>query len=402
MRRRDEAATVIVRTAYHRDRVTWTAFAALFAFGLLNAVLGPALPYLRAAEHISYVVGALHQAAFSVGGGLAGLLAAHDRNPLTRRTTIAAGICGAGAAGLLIGYGDMPALTICGALLVSLFATSALISVWAALADLHAEQRAVAMTEGEVSVSLAGIVTPALIAGLATTALSWRFAFAIAAVVAGAAAVVTTLVGVPQPARRHPDPDNPPVMRQRRSLPSTLLVVFAVVALEFGLSFWLASYLNDDVGFARNDAVVAVSGLYLANLIGRLLASRIARRMSPQQLLAAALALVLIGLPILLGATNAAMVSLGIALTGAGIGAMFPLASSLHIERSGRSADSALGQALTIAALGQFAGPFAAGAIAQATSLRAGLITLPALALLAAAALAAYNRPAKNVDSSTR
>ena len=40
---------------YHRDAATWSMFAALFAFGVLNAVLGPALPYLREAEDLSYV-----------------------------------------------------------------------------------------------------------------------------------------------------------------------------------------------------------------------------------------------------------------------------------------------------------------------------------------------------------
>ena len=50
-------------------------FSGLFGFGVLNAILGPALPYLRAEEHLSYVPGALHQLAFAVGGGVAGLLA---------------------------------------------------------------------------------------------------------------------------------------------------------------------------------------------------------------------------------------------------------------------------------------------------------------------------------------
>ena len=61
---------------YHRDEITRRVFAGLAAFGFLDAVLGPALPYLRSIEHISYLTGALHQAAFAVGGGLAGALAA--------------------------------------------------------------------------------------------------------------------------------------------------------------------------------------------------------------------------------------------------------------------------------------------------------------------------------------
>src|SRR3954451_15819380 len=102
--------------SYHRDRTTWAAFGALFAFGFLNAALGPALPYLRAVEHISYLVGALHQAAFAVGGGLAGLLAAHERRSLSRSTVIAGGLTGAALAGLAVGYGNSPVITVTGAL----------------------------------------------------------------------------------------------------------------------------------------------------------------------------------------------------------------------------------------------------------------------------------------------
>ncbi len=185
-------------------------------------------------------------------------------------------------------------------------------------------------------------------------------------------------------------------MRCERSaggrVPPTLVIIFAIVALEFALSFWLASYLNDDVGLARGAAVAMVSLLYAANLAGRLVASRLARTQSAERLLAVALGAVLAGLPFLLAATGATAAVAGIAFTGAGIGALFPLTSSLHVQASGRSADNALGQTLTIAALGQIAGPLLAGAIAQATTLRLGLIVLPALTLLAAGGLAAHRR----------
>jgi hypothetical protein len=58
-----------LRAPYRCDGFTCAAFGALLAFGFLNAVLGPALPYLRSVEHIGYVVGALHQVADAVGRG---------------------------------------------------------------------------------------------------------------------------------------------------------------------------------------------------------------------------------------------------------------------------------------------------------------------------------------------
>jgi fucose permease len=392
-RTRTRAADDIARRqGYRRDALTWTAFGALFAFGFLNAVLGPVLPYIRAVEKISYLAGALHQFAFAVGGGLAGLLAARQQRVISRGRTIRLGLSGAALAGLAVGYGDTLALTLAGALLMGLLAIAALIRVWAALADLHSSRRAVAMTEGEVSVSLAGIFTPLLIGGLAATTLTWRFGLVIVATIALLAAITVARVRIPPPCslpERTPTQGRSP---DHRWLPPTLIVVFAIVALEFSLSFWLASYLNDEIGLARNTAVAIVSGLYAANLIGRLFTSRFARRVSPERLLASALMIALVGVSVLLAATGAALAMVGIAIAGMGIGATFPLASALHVQVSGRIADNALGQTITIASAGQILGPLTAGAIAQAVGLRLGLLVLPTLVLIAAAALSRHRR----------
>src|SRR3954464_6476504 len=106
--RRSYAGSMSLTAAppYRRDAMTWAVYSGLLAFGFLNAVLGPALPYLRASEHISYLVSAFHQAAFALGGGLAGLLALRAESYLGRGATIRLGLVGAAVAGLGIGYGD--------------------------------------------------------------------------------------------------------------------------------------------------------------------------------------------------------------------------------------------------------------------------------------------------------
>jgi fucose permease len=403
---------------FHRNRFTWAAYGALLAFGFLNAVLGPILPYLRAVEGISYLVGALHQLAYAAGGGVAGLLAHRDR--LGRSATIRLGLAGAALAGLGLGFGDAAAITLPATLVMGFLNTSALIALWAALSDAHRRHRAVAMTEGEVAVSLGGIVVPLLIALLASTALTWRFALVIGAAVVGAAVLWVGMVRVPvrdprlvgeaEPsgeaagagdvgvaaedpteARDRIDASrstaaSPDRARGRRFQP-LLAVVFSIVALEFGLSFWLASYLDVGVGIEKGLAVALVAALYGANLAGRLLASRLARRIEPTRLLALALLTALIGLPILIAARATGPATLGFVITGMGIGALFPLTSSLHVGRSRRTADAALGQILVVAAFGQTFGPLAIAAFAQATSLRAGFLVLPALVLAAAGAL---------------
>ena len=380
--------------AYHRDRLTWTMFSGLFGFGVLNAILGPALPYLRAEEHLSYLPGALHQLAFAVGGGLAGLLAIRVEARLGRGVTIRVGLAAAAVAGLAVGYGDAITVTVPGAFLMSLFGTSALIRMWAALADAHGPRRTVAMTEGEVTVSLGGTVVPLMLGGVAATVLTWRFAF-----VAGAAVVIIAVLamGAVRIPRSEPVPwrdQQPPAadLSARSSPVPTLVIVLSIVALEFSLSFWLASYLNGSVGIGREEAVLMVSGLYGANLTGRLLASRLARRVTTERLLGASLIIALVGLPILLAARGAAIAAVGIALTGIAIGAMFPLTSSMHVGVSSRNADGAIGQVQGIASVGQILGPFAVAAIAQAAGLRLGLFILPGLVLLAAAGLRGHHR----------
>jgi fucose permease len=174
--------------------------------------------------------------------------------------------------------------------------------------------------------------------------------------------------------------------RSRVSL--ALLAVFSIVALEFSLSFWLASYLSDSLDIRRGLAATLVSVLYAANLLGRLIASRLARRLVTTHLLAASLGVALLGAGVLLSATGIAVALLGIGLAGAGIGANFPLISSLRVGDDERGADTALGQVLAIAAAGQIIGPVAVGLIAQAAGLRVGLTVVPALALLALSTLA--------------
>ncbi len=344
-------------------------------------MLGPVLPYLRQTEHTSYVAGALHQVTFAIGGMTAGILAIHSGAP--RRRTIALGLAGAAAAGLLLGYGDTFAITTTATFLISAFATTALIRVWALLADLHHRHRAVAMTEGEISVSLAGIAMPVVVSVCAATALGWRFSFVIAFVLVLAAAVAVAVV-------RMPDVPRPPRTAQgsgherRHSPRHTLVTIFAVVGMEFTLSFWAASYLHDDVGISQDAAVALVSVLYAANLVGRVVVSRLARRLPTPVVLELSLTTALAGTPILLAANGLVLAGIGLFVAGVGIGGAFPLASALHVAASGRTADHALGQTLTVAGVGQIVGPLAAGVLAQAIGLRLALLVVPALILLAA------------------
>jgi MFS family permease len=302
-----------------------------------------------------------------------------------RRAAVPAGLLTAGLAGVLLAYVNVLPVSLVAAFLVSLFGTSALVRVWALLADVHGSRRTVAMTEGEVVVSASGILTAVLVGGLTASPLGWRFAFVVGAGVAAVGALAVALVDVPDQ-----EPTPPEARRRTVRLAPTLVVVFAVVGLEFALSFWLASFLHDDLGLPRSAAAAMVGGLYAANLVGRLAASRLARRVDALPLLVAALLLALGGAPVLLVAGSAWAAGPGVALLGAGTGAMFPLVSSLHLSASSRGSDGAMGAVLSVAAMGQILGPLGVGVVAQWSSLRAGLLMLPGLVAVALAGIAVH------------
>jgi MFS family permease len=403
---------------YHRGRFTWLAFSGLLAVGFFQATLGPALPYIRTAEHISYLPAALLQGAFAIGGGTAGLLSA-ARIPSGRRALIiGVGVAGMAAAGAALGYVNVFGWSLAAAFFMSLFGTSAIIRFWAALADQHQQSRTVAMTEGEVCVSIGGIIAPFAFSLAAATVLGWRSAFLLGVLVAAATIAALTRIPVPSETDNQDPPDNqdtpdnqaqydgpsvghlsgddrPPDAEQpasKRRLTSTLVVVFAVVAAEWSMSFWLASYLNDDVHLSRGLSVTLISVLYAAEIAGRLAASRLARRMTAGRLLAIALALALCGSVLLVTATGLAVAVVAIAVAGTGIGASFPLASSLHVGARAAGSTVAVGEVMTTASVGQLTGPLLIGAISQASNLRVGLVVLPVLTLLGAAALAVHRR----------
>jgi hypothetical protein len=133
--------------------------------GTQTPLLGPALPYIRSVERISYLVGVLHQVAYAVGGGLVGALSSRNRPRLRRQAVIPAILAGAAFAAFVVGYGNSALITVAGALVMGLLGTLALIRLWAVLSDRHGSRRAVALSEGEVAVSFAGVAVPLLIAG---------------------------------------------------------------------------------------------------------------------------------------------------------------------------------------------------------------------------------------------
>lgn len=291
-------------------------------------------------------------------------------------------------ASLALAFVNVYAITVAAAFVMSLCGTSTLIALWAALADAHARHRSVAMTEGEVAVSFGGIIAPLAIAGMAAVIFGWRSAFVVIAGVAAAVLIASARVKFPS----RPAPPRRSGRRRPKALAPTLTIAFGIVAAEWCLNFWLASYLNDDVGLGKSLAVGMVAVLYAAMLVGRVIASRMARHLSAERLLGLSILVAACGTPLILAAHGPILAGLGIAVMSLGMGPTYPLTSSIHVGASGSGATGAVSQMVMTSAVGQISGPLIAGLIAGAMGLRVSLAIMPLLLLVAGIALWQHSR----------
>jgi fucose permease len=373
---------------YRRDHRTIAAFGLLAALGSLHTVLGATLPYLRADLGLGYRAASLHLTAFAVGGLVAGLSGTAIQDRASRLGLVVLGTLSAVTGVVLVAVAGAFAVSLVGAGLIGAGATHAFIGIWSGLSDQHGERRAVALTEGEVAVSVGNLSLPLAVGVAAAAGLGWRAAVVAVVVAVAAGLLGVRRSGVQEPASAETIAAAAPAREAMRGLAPLLLVVACVVGLEWTLTTWLSSYLDDEVALPRATAVALTSTFFAAVLGGRLLSSRLARRVGARTLLAGALGLLLAGLPVLLAARGIPVALAGIVPVGAATGALFPLASSLVLAAAGPASTRASGATMAVASLGVLVAPLTIGVLAEEQGLRVALVAVAVLPLVALGALA--------------
>jgi fucose permease len=380
-------------TEFRRDRLTWVAYAMLGWFAYLQASPGLVVSHLRDELDLSYSAGGLHVAAFAAGSVLAGLTAGALERRTGRRALFwlsAAGM-GAGTVGLTAArvepatVGAMAVMGWCGGLL--------LITIQAVLSDRHGERRTIALTEANVAASAAYVI---LIGGLslaAVTGAGWRAALLGVLVVPPLA----WWLGRREPIEAPPVP--PPAAGSRGGLPVAFWIaaamLFCTTCAEWCVTAWGASFVEDAAGVPVDTAVALMIGYFAGVLAGRIVGSRLARRIAAPRLLAGALALTAIGFAILWPASAPGPALAGLLVIGLGLGNLFPLGLSITVGLAPERAQLASGRAITVTAVAVLLAPLTVGALADATSLTAALGVVPVALALAAAGLGAVARGAR-------
>ena len=372
-----------------RDRLTWLAYALLAWFAYLQASPGLVVGRLRDELDLGYAAGGLYVAAFALGSTVGGLATTRCERALGRRRLVwaSAGVLAVGAVGLTAG--PTFATTLAAVLVMGVGGGLLLSGLQAVLADHHGERRTVALAEANVAASLGYL---ALVGGLTAAAalgVDWRVALL-------ASLVVPAVLG-----RVHRDLvfDRSPGAAAEgagHGLPAAYRLAAAILvgttAVEWSVTAWGASFVEDAVGTSGDTAVALMAGYFGGFLVGRVAGSRLAARVDPARLLAAALVTALAGFAVLWTAASTAQAVTGLALLGLGVGNFFPMALALAVGLAPEHAGEASGRAVAASAGAVRLAPVTVGALADVASLRLALLVLPVLLGLSLVALGALVR----------
>jgi MFS family permease len=315
---------------FRRDRLTWLSYALIASFIYFQAVLGPALPFLRVELGLSFADAALHTSALALGMILSGLVNDGVVRRVGRPATLWSGGAGMVAGGALIMLGQQLIITVLGAFLLGAVGNWLINSANAALVDHHGPQRAIALTESNIVAGILSLMPPLLVGGLQSLGLSWRGALLLAILGFGLLALWGRSITIPEaPEASGMRQDT----SQRASLPLIFwpfwLLTIVLVAIEWTLVFWGAGFLNSVVGLPPEQASAFMSSFILAMIIGRIGLSRLLLLFDSRQLLLVSFAVQGLGFGLFWLGPQPIINVLGLFICGLGVSPQFPLALGL-------------------------------------------------------------------------
>ncbi len=375
------------------DRRARAAVAALFlANGAVFANILPRYPEIKAALHLTNSVYGLAVAAFPVGAITAGLAAA----PLIRRFGSAkvavAGMVFTSLCLLAAGLAPTALLFAFGLFVAGAF--DSLTDVGQNAHGLRVQRRygRSILNSFHAVWSIGAVLGGAMAAGAIALHLPIGTHLALSAALCSAASIVALRFCLPG----RDDADAVPGTRETRGAvdsrvrPHLILTMAALVVIamagtivEDAGSSWAALYL----GSLGAPAAVAAAGfiaLMGAQFVGRLIGDRLVDRFGQRGVARSGGLIAAVGMGTALALPNVPCTLLGFAAAGFGVATLVPAALHAADELPGLRRGTGLTIVSWLMRLGFMLSPPLVGALADATSLRAGLLITPVVCMLVA------------------
>jgi FHS family glucose/mannose:H+ symporter-like MFS transporter len=153
------------------------------------------------------------------------------------------------------------------------------------------------------------------------------------------------------------------------------LLLFFQSGNEFTVGGWISTYLNEHFRFSPPAAALVLSGYWGMMMLGRLIVSRrLVKVLKNETLVLASAVLALAATGLVVAASSGPLAALGVILTGLGFAAIFPTTLAIAGEAFSELTGTAFSVIFMIALSGGMIAPWLTGKVAQGSSLRSGLL----------------------------
>jgi predicted MFS family arabinose efflux permease len=369
--------TNLVAARPHRDRPTWASYILITSYVWFVYAFSSSQALIRDEQGTSRTIASLHVIVLSLGGIIAGLIAARLIVKLGRDRFITFSVAGLAAGVLLYTAPGGITFTLSGSFIASFFGSSIIVGASAFLFDHQKEAGPSSITEANAIAALSGAVAPIAVGLGVAIFFGWRIGLWVT--------LIGLLVGLllmrnNLPVFRVPVDEQ---IREALKVPFprrfwwALGTLFILISAEFILTLWSVDLLRDRGGLEAGAAAATVGALTFGIFMGRLIGSRFAEYFPVDRILSIAVLIAFSGWLILWLNTYAPIMIGGLVITGIGVALFWPMGISRLVMASGGQNDRATALGAVAGASAGGVGPFALGALADAIGVHSALLVLP-------------------------
>lgn len=151
-------------------------------------------------------------------------------------------------------------------------------------------------------------------------------------------------------------------------------VLFFQSGNEFTVGGWISTYLQRTFGVGPGTAALVLAGYWGAIMAGRLVSSRLVGALGTTRLIVISASVALGGAALMAAAPSGTAASAGAIVVGLGFAAIFPTTLAIVGERFASLTGTAFSLVIAVGLCGGMLSPWLVGKIAEAASLRLGLL----------------------------
>lgn len=355
------SAQSMEKSRFRRDYYTLYLYIMSVVCGIHQAILGSVTPFLRDELGMSKVVIGWHFSLYAIGMFCSGFIFTRMALTVSPKKIL---LSSAWLVAIAVAVFALP-LGVTGNLLLSLglgLAGGAMqIAIQEALARHHGENSGIAITEGCIFSAIGVFIGPLVIGYSVELGAGWRVAMFLPLV-----ALLPLLCVLPKNIPQSPPGAGSTQAAVSQSKPARLPLVaylmfgmiFLGVAAEWGIGFWGAQFLEEQLSLTPASGVAMMSVFFGGTIAGRIIVSRLLIHFRIQGILLWTIILSGLGMLLLwlVPTTTAAVIAL--LITGACLGNFFPLILSVAtwqppelLSKISAGATQSVGLALLLAPL---------------------------------------------------